>query len=158
MSATSIDVFEELHDLLHLFRDHLKSTSQLVASEMSLGEVRILVRVGRFPGLTQKDLVAHSHTDKAQMARALNQLEDKGWLVRTASASDKRVRCLHLSTQGKALVARLRSQRAALAAQLLHAMPQPAQQQLMDLLVQARASVQSQSGDGNATSCKASRS
>ena len=98
----------------------------------------------RHPGLTQKELVEHSHTDKAQMARTLAQLQDKGWLERSASASDKRVRCLQLSAQGQALYARLRRLREALAAELLQDCPPPLQAQLLALLEQARGSARRQ--------------
>ena len=98
----SLDVFEELHELMHLFRDRMMAASQTV-SDLTFNEMRVLMRTGRHPGLTQKDLVAHSHTDKAQMARTLSQLQDKGWLARTASEQDKRVRCLQLSAKGQAL-------------------------------------------------------
>ena len=142
----SLDVFEELHELMHLFRDRMMAASQTV-SDLTFNEMRVLMRTGRHPGLTQKDLVAHSHTDKAQMARTLSQLQDKGWLARTASEQDKRVRCLQLSAKGQALFEALERQREAVAQALLRDMPPEAQQQLLALLAQARASVQASSAD-----------
>lgn len=142
----SLDVFEELHELMHLFRDRMMAASQTV-SDLTFNEMRVLMRTGRHPGLTQKDLVAHSHTDKAQMARTLSQLQDKGWLARTASEQDKRVRCLQLSAKGQALFKALEQQREAVAQALLRDMPPEAQQQLLALLAQARASVQASSAD-----------
>ena len=142
----SLDVFEELHELMHLFRDRMMAASQTV-SDLTFNEMRVLMRTGRHPGLTQKDLVAHSHTDKAQMARTLSQLQDKGWLERTASEQDKRVRCLQLSAKGQALFKALEQQREAVAQALLRDMPPEAQQQLLALLAQARASVQASSAD-----------
>ena len=137
----AIDVFEELHELMHLYRGRMVAASQTV-SDLTFNEMRVLMRTGKHPGLTQKDLVAHSHTDKAQMARTLSQLQDKGWLERTASAQDKRVRCLQLSAKGQALFKTLKKQREAVAQAALHAMPPEAQAQLLKLLVQARSSVQ----------------
>ena len=142
----SLDVFEELHELMHLFRDRMMAASQTV-SDLTFNEMRVLMRTGRHPGLTQKDLVAHSHTDKAQMARTLSQLQEKGWLARTASEQDKRVRCLQLSAKGQALFKALEQQREAVAQAMLCDMPPEAQQQLLALLAQARASVQASSAD-----------
>lgn len=137
-SSLSIDVFETLHDLLHLFRARMRKSMESVHPELTFNEVRVLVHTGRQPGITQKDMVEHSHADKAQMARTLALLQEKGWLLRTASAADKRVRCLHLSAQGQALYARLRSKREALAAELLQDCPAELQARLLELLQQAR--------------------
>ena len=143
----SLDVFEELHELMHLYRDRMMADSQAV-SDLTFNEMRLLIRTGRDPGLTQKDLVAHSHIDKAQMARTLSQLQDKGWLERTASEQDKRVRCLQLSDKGQALFKALKRQREATAKEMLRDMPREAQAQLLALLAQARASARQSQAPG----------
>lgn len=139
-TSSSTDVFEALHELMHAFRNHMMAASQLETSELTFGEVRILMRLGRRSGLTQKDLVEHSRVDKAQMARMLTQLESQGWLLRTPSAQDRRVRCLQLSAQGQALFDRLKHRHERLASELLADMPSEAQAQLLALLSQARRS------------------
>ena len=139
----AIDVFEELHDLMHLYRGRMMAAC-LAVSDLTFNETRVLMRIGKHPGLTQKDLVAHSHTDKAQMARLLSQLQDQGWLARTASEQDKRVRCLRLSAKGQSLFQALKRQREAVAQDVLHDMPREAQAQLLQLLVQARTSARAQ--------------
>lgn len=95
------------------------------------------MHTGRNPGITQKDLIDHSHADKAQMARMLAHLEDRGWLERIASESDKRVRCLHLSGQGRQLFAQLRDLQHQVASELLKDCPQAVQKQMLALLQQA---------------------
>lgn len=141
-SSVTTDVFELLHDLMHLFRARLLQSLQELDAELTFNEFRILMHTGRHPGITQKELVEHSHTDKAQMARTLSQLQDKGLLERSASAADKRVRCLQLSTQGLALFEQLRQQRERIAKDLLSAFPAAEQQQLRALLQYALDSVQ----------------
>lgn len=136
----SVDVFERLHELLHLFRTRMRKAMEAVHPELSLNEMRILMRTGQQPGLTQKELVEHSHTDKAQMARILAQMEERGWLKRTASASDKRVRCLQLSARGQKLFSALRDLREQVATELLQHCPPPQQAQLRALLQQAGSS------------------
>ena len=135
--SPSIEVFDRLHELLHRFRARMRKAMETVHPDLTLNEMRILMRAGRQPGLTQRDLVEHSHADKAQMARLLAQLEAHGWLTRSASESDKRVRCLRLSAQGEALFARLRRLQESVAADLLRDCPPSAQAQLLALLRQA---------------------
>jgi len=106
--------------------------------ELTFSELRVLMHVGHDPGCTQKALVERSHADKAQMARTLTQLQSKGWLTRSESAEDRRVRQLRLTEAGHALFTQLRAHRAALAAQLLQDCPDAMQEQLLRLLTQAR--------------------
>ena len=133
-SSLAADVFEVLHDLLHLFRARLLQSLERIQPGLTFNEFRILMHAGRHPGITQKELVEHSHTDKAQMARMLTQLQDKGWLERLASEADKRVRCLQLSAQGLQLFAQLKNQREQIAAELLRDFPVEQQTQLRELL------------------------
>ena len=136
-SSIAAEVFEVLHDLLHLFRARLLQSLERIQPGLTFNEFRILMHAGRHPGITQKELVEHSHTDKAQMARMLTQLQDKGWLERSASEADKRVRCLQLSAQGQQLFAQLKNQREQIAAELLGDFPANQQKQLRELLTLA---------------------
>lgn len=135
-----VHVFDTLHELQHLFRARMRKSMEAVHPEMTFNEMRILMRTGRQPGITQRDLVEHSHADKAQMARILAHLQDQGWLTRSASDSDKRVRCLHLSAQGRQLFTRLRSVQEQVATELLQGCPPTMQAQLLALLQQAQSS------------------
>lgn len=139
--SLSADVFDTMHDLLHLYRASMRAEMEAIEPGLTLNELRILMFVGRHPGQTQKALVEHSHADKAQMARTLAQLEDQGWIDRHPSPEDRRVRCLALSTQGQALFARLQQSRQGVAAQLLQDCTSEVQQQLLVLLQQAGASM-----------------
>ena len=144
-SFHAADVFEVLHDLMHLFRARLLQSLEQLQPGLTFNEFRILMHTGRHPGITQKDLVEQSHTDKAQMTRTLAQLQDKGWLERSASETDKRVRCLQLSHDGQRLFERLQHLREAIASDLLSAFPAEQQACLMPLLGQALASARSAS-------------
>ena len=141
-SSLFADVFELLHDLLHLFRARLLQSIDIAQPGLTFNEFRILMHTGRHPGITQKELVEHSHTDKAQMARTLAQLQDKGWLERSASEADKRVRCLQLSAQGQQLFDQLRHRREQIATELLSDFPEAQQGLLHELLLQAKDSAQ----------------
>lgn len=147
-SFQPIDVFDTLHELLRIFRMRMRQRLAVVCPQLSFGELRVLMKVGEHPGCTQKRLVEHSRVDKAQMARMLAQLQDKGWLLRSESAQDRRVRQLRLSAQGQQLFGRLAVERAALAAELLQDCPPAMQAQLQLLLAQARDSARAQMAGG----------
>lgn len=136
------DIFEAMHELLHLFRARMREDMETLGADLTPNEVRVLMFAGRHPGRTQKELVDHSHMDKAQLARMLAQLQERGWLDRAPGAHDRRVRCLHLSAQGQALFDQLRQSRQALAARMLRDWEPAAQQQLMALLERAKLSVE----------------
>lgn len=142
----SVDVFNTLHELQHLFRLHMRKSMEAAHQELTFNEMRVLMRTGRQPGITQRELVEHSHADKAQMARILAQLQDRGWLTRSASESDKRVRCLQLSAQGLQLFEKLRGLQEQVATELLQDFPPPMQAQLLTLLQQARSSAAAKAG------------
>ena len=141
-SSLAADVFEVLHDLMHLFRARLLQSLERIQPGLTFNEFRILMHTGRHPGITQKELVEHSHTDKAQMARMLTQLQDKGWLERSASEADKRVRCLQLSPAGEQLFVQLKARREEVATQLLQGFPISQKDELLQLLKQALANTQ----------------
>ncbi len=145
-SPKSVEIFDTLQELMRIFRARMRQSMESINPDLTFGELRVLIHVGHEPGCTQKALVERSHADKAQMARTLTQLQSKGWLRRSESAEDRRVRQLHLTEAGHALFMQLRAHRAALAAQLLQDCPDDMQEQLLGLLTQARDGARAESG------------
>jgi len=131
-SPSPIDVFDALHELLHVFRIRVRTRLESLHPELTLNEMRVLIHTGHNQDLTQKDLTERSQTDKAQMARLLASLEDRGLLGRTPSAHDKRVRCLRLTEQGKTLFGQLRDLQHEVASELLQDIPMGTQAQILD--------------------------
>ncbi|WP_159911447.1 MarR family winged helix-turn-helix transcriptional regulator [Pantoea sp. 18069] len=125
------DVFDAMHDLMHAYRHRMRAAMQ---TELTPNEMRALLFVGRHPMRTQKDLVEHSGTDKAQIARMLNMLEEKGWLERVPHAQDARSRCLMLSPAGQAVFERMRERRRGITAQMLQDFAPEDQRLLQGLL------------------------
>lgn len=135
----SAQIFEAMHDLVHAYRARMMEVVASIHPELTHNEVRALMFVGRRPGASQKDLVQHASADKAQIARLVAQLLDKGWLQCAPHEHDKRSRCLSLSPQGQALFNAVRQARSTLAADLLKPLPAASQAQLLDLLEQLQA-------------------
>ncbi|NLC36796.1 MAG: MarR family transcriptional regulator [Alcaligenaceae bacterium] len=136
--SLSVEIFDSLQDLMRLFRSRMRQSLETVHPELTFNEARILLRTGLQPGVTQKDLVEHSRIDKAQMARILAHLQEKGWLQRSPSATDKRVRCLSLSAAGTQLFTQLRALQEQIATELLQGCAQETQAELHALLLQTR--------------------
>ncbi len=125
------DVFDAMHDLMHAYRHRMRAAMQ---TELPPNEMRALLFVGRHPMRTQKDLVEHSGTDKAQIARMLGTLEKKGWLERLPHPQDARSRCLTLSPAGQSVFERMRERRRGITVQMLEGFSDEEQLLLQGLL------------------------
>lgn len=132
-----VNVFDSLYELLRLFRSRMRKAMEVQHPELTFIEMRLLMNTGRNPGITQKDLVEHSRIDKAQIARTLARLQEQGWLDRSPSESDRRVRCLTLSAQGRRLYSQLREVQESVATELLQGCPASMQEALLALLREA---------------------
>ena len=133
-AKTPADLFEAMHDLMHAYRRRMRAAIHDLQPELTPNEVRALLFVDRHPMRTQTDLVEHSGADKAQIARMLNALEDRGWLERVPHAQDRRSRCLALSPAGQALCEVMRERRRSVSQQMLDGFAPEEQQQLQSLL------------------------
>ncbi|WP_298210830.1 MarR family transcriptional regulator [Acidovorax sp.] len=143
------DVFEAMHDLMHAYRARMVRAMTAVHPELTFNEMRALNFIGRHPGATQKELVHRSRADKAQVARMLGLLQDKGWLERQPNAEDKRSRCLTLSTEGAALYQALRAARQTLSASVLAGCDEATQAQLLVLLERVRSNLDALPSDSD---------
>jgi len=136
-SPSSAEIFDRLHELLHLFRTRVRSRLEVLHPDLTLNEMRVLIHIGQNAGITQKGLIERSQTDKAQIARILAGLEERGLVERAPSDTDKRVRCLRLGKPGAALFTQLRDLQHEVAGQLLEHLPAGGRKQLYGLLCQA---------------------
>ena len=102
------DVLELVHSVMHQLRSlqyrHLRDGPHDVTHMDS----RVLGYFGRHPGATQSDLAAFSGRDKAQLARLVKGLRDRGLLAATPDETDRRNVRLSLTADGEAVHASLR--------------------------------------------------
>ncbi|GGP27116.1 hypothetical protein GCM10010971_29350 [Silvimonas amylolytica] len=80
------------------------------AQELTHMEHKAMGFFARHPDATQSDLVAHSGRDKAQLARLIKGLKDRGLLDAQPDAADRRNVRLRLSAAGEQLFAAARQQ------------------------------------------------
>ena len=63
-------------------------------------EWRVIAVLGRYPGLTARDVAARTAMEKVPISRAVKSLEEKGLLTRSTDKEDRRRQPLMLSANG----------------------------------------------------------
>lgn len=109
------ELFELLHEVVHRFRAVLQEAIAEDEAGLAVMEARALGFIARHDGATAGDLVKRSGRDKAQVARLVAGLIERGLLSRVEGA-DRRTQSLHVTPEGKAVHRRLERKRARAAA------------------------------------------
>lgn len=128
------EVLELAHQVTHQFRSQLFQALRQGTHELTHMESKVLGFFARRPGATQSDLVQHSGRDKAQLARLIKGLRERGLLTAAADASDKRNLQLTPTAEGLAIQRTLQRQARQLEAQAVAGMAKAEQAQLLALL------------------------
>ena len=107
--------FDNLHTLLgyHLRRAQVavfKNFAQAVgAEEISPGLFGALTIIGGNEGLSQNNLAGALALDRSTLVSVIDKLENRALVERRKSEEDRRRHALHLTTDGKAMLGRLKS-------------------------------------------------
>jgi DNA-binding MarR family transcriptional regulator len=136
------DVLESMHAIMHLYRSAQQRSLRDGPNDLAHMEVKALGFFARHPGATQSDLVAHSGRDKAQVARQIRALRERGLLDAKEDAQDRRSSRLSLSDEGKAVHAALHSNDGRLKEQALRGFTEQDKAALVDLLARVRGNLQ----------------
>jgi DNA-binding MarR family transcriptional regulator len=131
-----------MHAIMHLYRSAQHRSLRDGPNDLAHMEVKALGFFARHPGATQSELVAHSGRDKAQVARQIRALRDRGLLDAEADEHDRRSSHLSLSSEGKAVHAALHSNDGRLKEQALLGFNEQEQAALVALLARVRANLQ----------------
>jgi DNA-binding MarR family transcriptional regulator len=102
--------------------------------ELAAMEARTLRFVARHPGCTQNEIVRASGRDKAQIARIIKILRERGLVDRPAAGSGRRAQPLALTAAGAAVHERAESLRADIARELVSELAPAERTQLEALL------------------------
>lgn len=144
--SPALEVLERVHDITHLYRSAQQRSLRAGPHDLAHMEIKVLGFFARRPGATQSDLAAHSGRDKAQLARLVRGLRDRGLLEAVADEADKRSSRLSLSEEGKAMFAALHVHDGALAEAALAGIPDAERATLLDLLARVRANLEAGHG------------
>ena len=144
--SPALEVLERVHAIMHLYRSAQQRSLRAGPHDLAHMEIKVLGFFARRPGATQSDLAAHSGRDKAQLARLIRGLRDRGLLDATADETDKRSTRLALSEAGKAMFAALHRHDDALAETALEGISGADRATLLDLLERVRANLEAGQG------------
>jgi DNA-binding MarR family transcriptional regulator len=140
-------VFEAIHSIMHQYRTHQYRVLRDGPHDLTHLEARVLGYFVRHPGATQTDLIAHSGRDKAQLARLVRGLRDKGLLDATVDETDRRSTRLHVTEEGKAIARSAQKSGEQLAQVAAAGLDEGERRQLLALLDKVRATLDAQVGE-----------
>lgn len=140
--ATADAVFDAVHAVMHLYRAMQLRGLRDTAHELTHMEYKVLGFFARHPGASQSELVQHSGRDKAQLARLVKGLRDKQLLDAQVDESDRRSTRLRLSPLGSSVITGLEGMGAQASQLALAGMSSAEREQLLALLVRARANLE----------------
>lgn len=110
-AADSSEVLERMHSLVARFHRRMHEAVRDDGDGIAVMEARALNHLARFEGSTQRDLVAHTGRDKAQIARIVKALIDRGLVDSQPDETDRRVLRLHPTSAGRAMQRRMQQHR-----------------------------------------------
>jgi DNA-binding MarR family transcriptional regulator len=104
------DVLELVHTVMHQYRSLQYQVLRDGPHDITHMESKVLGFFAHRSGATQSDLVQHSGRDKAQLARLIKGLRERGLLDAQADPDDRRNLRLALTPEGDAVQRALRQQ------------------------------------------------
>ncbi|RAU21225.1 MarR family transcriptional regulator [Paramagnetospirillum kuznetsovii] len=87
------------------FKQFAQTVTQ--AEDITPGLYGMLQVIANNPGLTQSALAEAMEVDRSSIVKVVNQLEDKGLIIRAAVPNDRRSYSLRMTAQGKLSLARI---------------------------------------------------
>ncbi len=142
-AATEHDVLELVHTVMHQYRSLQYRILRDGPHEITHMDSRVLGYFGRHPGATQSDLAQHSGRDKAQLARLVKGMRERGLLGAEADESDRRNLRLSLTPEGQSVQRALQQQARRLSARAVAGLSTAEREQLAALLQRVRSNLDS---------------
>lgn len=133
------DLFLLLHDVARLTR--VEADRRARRNGMTRAQWGILLRLGRTPGLSQKELADSLEVEPITVARLVDRLEAAGMVERRADGQDRRVWRLHLRSEATGLLEDIMQQRDALAEFVAAGLPQDTREAMIDGLLLLKANL-----------------
>lgn len=137
-AAPDVSVLELVHAVMHRFRARQYRTSDGAPSALTHMESKVLGFFASHPGATQSDLSQHSGRDKAQLARLVKGLRERGLLDAEADDADRRNLRLRLTETGRAVQRDLRRRGQRLEAEAVAGLSDDERTRLATLLERVR--------------------
>ncbi|MCK9685169.1 MarR family winged helix-turn-helix transcriptional regulator [Scleromatobacter humisilvae] len=140
-SSAADAVIELVHVVMHQFRSRQFQALRDGAHDVTHMEAKVMGFFAHRPGATLSDLVVHSGRDKAQLAKLVKGLRERGLLAAESDATDRRSVRLSLSAAGRAAQHAMRAEGRVLNERALAGLSAKEQAQLVDLLGRVKANL-----------------
>jgi DNA-binding MarR family transcriptional regulator len=128
------ELMELVHRVMHQYRSEQYQVLRGGPNDITHMESKVLGYVGRHPGATQSDLARDSGRDKAQLARLIKGLRERGLLAGEADEADRRNVRLALTSEGESVLRLLQQQTRRLATKAVAGIDAAERVQLVALL------------------------
>lgn len=139
MKKTSFD--QLLMDVFREMGAH-RPEQLLPGWSLSLSEIYALTILGEREPLSQQDLGAELSLEKSSVSRLVQQLEQKGWVLRERDARDSRLRLLRLTAEGAQIAEHLQQHMSEAHATLFESLTPHEQAALLEGLTALRRALQ----------------
>lgn len=95
---------QQFRELTRELECHLENINRSDCCQCSVNESQcfLVVEIGRNPGICIKDLAKSLHLDKSGISRSIEELVQKGYVLREPSKTDRRCVVLDLTDEGRA--------------------------------------------------------
>lgn len=140
------DISDLLSELSRQFKTELRRAADLGDAQPTGFQSEVLAYLGRNPGASPNALAELTGRDRAQITRAVAELEDFGLVMREKSKIDRRSVSVNLTPSGEELFHRVLSKRAALSSAMLETLTQKERTMLVKMLGKMRSGLQSALG------------
>jgi DNA-binding MarR family transcriptional regulator len=128
------ELMELVHRVMHQYRSEQYQVLRGTPSDITHMESKVLGYVGRHRGATQSDLARDSGRDKAQLARLIKGLRERGLLQAEPDPEDRRNLRLALTDAGEGVLGLLRQHTRRLASKAVTGLDAAERAQLVALL------------------------
>ena len=134
-------VIDLVHTVMHQFRSTQYQVLRDNAHDITHMESKVMAFFARHVGATLSDLVAHSGRDKAQLAKLVKGLRERGLLDAEPDADDRRSVRLRLSPAGHAVQQALHAEARVLNDRAVDGLSAEEKAQLVALLTRVKANL-----------------
>jgi DNA-binding MarR family transcriptional regulator len=132
--SSNTEVLDRIHALMHAQGRHIQLAVSAEGNGLGPMEVRCLRHIAHHEGATQSDLVLQSGRDKAQIARLVKGLIERGLVESQPHPVDRRSQVLSATAEGLALQRKMQAHRVRFETQLLAGFSASEIASLIDLL------------------------
>jgi len=133
-ASRDIEILNLVNTIMHQATARMQRSLREAGLGLAAMEARTLRFVARNPGCTQNDIVRESGRDKAQIARIIKTLLERGQVERLGNEAGEKRQRLSLTANGAETHAEAEGLRAAAAKDLLRDLSQTERRQLEGLL------------------------